>query len=167
MKRFAALMLTLSLLALCAAPAPAADVQVPTKITSEKMRYSQDGGSVIFEGKVHVQRPDMRIWARTLTVRFAPGAKGGAASGDPGQIETIVAKGAVRLEREGKTGTCETATYQVAPGVLVMEGEPELNDGDNRITGRVIRLYLKDNRSEVEGGGGKQVEAIFMTPAGQ
>lgn len=168
MKRFAVLFMALALVGLFAAShaAHAADKQVPTKITSESMRYSQDGGSVVFEGKVFVNRPDMRIWARKLTVYFAEGGKKSATPGDTGEIEKIVAQGSVRLEREGKQGTCDKATYQVGPGVLVMEGDPQLADGDNSITGRVIRLYLKDNRSEVEGGGGKQVEAIFMTPAG-
>lgn len=160
--------LVLVLVCLAAGVALAAEEQVPTKITSDRMHYSQDGRSVVFEGTVHVDRTDMQIWARKLVVHFAEGQGGGQSgvAGDPGEIERIVATGDVRLERKGKTGTCDTATYKVGPGVLVMEGSPELQDGDNRIAGRIIRLYLKDNRSEVEGGGGKQVEALFLTPKG-
>ena len=47
-----------------------------------------------------------------------------------------------------------------------MEGDPTLKDGPNIIKGEVIKLYLKDNRSEVLGGKDKRVEALFFTPKG-
>lgn len=169
MKRFASTALcALILLALAAAPAPAADDgKVPTKITSDTMRYEQDGKSVTFEGRVHVTRPDVQIWAQRLLVVLKGGAKGSGAVGaaDPGEVRKIVATGKVRLLREGKEGFCGKATYEVEPGMLVMEDSPRLMDGGNSITGRVIRLYLKDNRSEVEGSADSQVEAVFFTPA--
>ncbi len=174
MKRLARALCALCLLALALGPgaAPAAEKakgeQVPTKITSEKVRYEQAGRVVIFEGQVFVQRPDMTIRSRKLTVHLAEGAARKAAEpgqpAGPGEVERIVAEGDVHLEREGRLGTCATATYHVQTGLLVMEGEPKITDGDNQITGRIIRLYLKDNRSEVEGGPQRQVEAIFMTP---
>ncbi|WP_051445136.1 LptA/OstA family protein [Desulfocurvus vexinensis] len=172
-RAFCALCLLALTLCLACGPVLAADKgkakgdQVPTRITSEKVRYEQGDRVVIFEGQVFVQRPDMTIRSRKLTVHMAKGSAAKAAPGQPagpGEVERIVAEGDVQLEREGRQGTCATATYHVQTGVLVMEGEPRLTDGDNHITGRIIRLYLKDNRSEVEGGPGKQVEAIFMTP---
>ncbi|MCK9241484.1 LptA/OstA family protein [Desulfocurvus sp.] len=171
MKRVARVLCVVCLLALALGPGAfaaekAKGGQVPTKITSEKVRYEQDGRVVIFLGKVFVQRPDMTIRSRKLTVHLAQGASGAAPGrpAGPGEVERIVAEGDVELEREGRQGTCATATYHVQKGLLVMEGEPRLTDGDNQITGRIIRLYLKDNRSEVEGGPDRQVEAIFMTP---
>lgn len=174
--RIRLLFATLCLLALAAAPAlaaePAADLaKTPTKIESDSMRYDQAAGTVVFTGKVHVKRPDFALWSDSLTVHFAPQdqakaqEKGGAAP-EAGRIEKIVAKGAVRIEREGKVGTCETATYLVQQGLFSMEGNPVLKDGANTVTGQVVKLYFKDNRSEVLGGEGKRVEATFSTPKG-
>jgi lipopolysaccharide export system protein LptA len=166
------------LLVAAAFPALAAEPQAdlaktPTKIESDSMRYDQSVGAVVFEGKVQVDRPDFQLWANQLTVHFAPQAKGQgkAAAGaslpaEAGKIEKIVAKGAVRIEREGKVGTCDTATYLVQEGLFSMEGSPVLKDGANTVSGKVVKLYFKDNRSEVLGGEGQRVQATFSTPKG-
>jgi lipopolysaccharide export system protein LptA len=165
--------MALCLLLATAVPAraaePSADLaKTPTRIESDSMRYDQAAGTVVFEGKVRVKRTDFLLWSNTLTVHFAPQAKGkaGAAPTEAGKIEKIVARGAVRIEREGKVGTCETATYLAQEGLFSMEGNPVLQDGPNTVTGQVVKLYFKDNRSEVLGGEGKRVEATFSTPKG-
>ncbi len=139
----------------------------PTKITSEKMTYNPSGNAVTFEGKVHVNRPDFDLWAGRITVFFTPdAATGNQGALDSGKIDKITASGSVRLEREGRVGLCQSATYLVREGLFKMEGNPILKDGPNIIKGEVIKLYLKDNRSEVLGGKNKRVEALFFTPAG-
>lgn len=135
---------------------------VPTKITSQKTIYDQDGKTVVFTGDVLVTRPDMKIWSDRMTVILKPSGE----KEKPGTISRIKAEGNVRLEREGKTGKCTTAVYEADKGLLTLTGKPVLNDGDNSISGKIIRLWLKDNRSEVEGGN-KPVEAFFFTPAGK
>nr|WP_167940969.1 LptA/OstA family protein [Desulfobaculum xiamenense] len=142
--------------------AVAQSTSVPTKITSQKTVYDQDGRTVVFRGDVLVVRPDMKIWADVMTVRLDASAK----QGQPGTISRIEATGNVRLEREGKKGQCAKAVYDAAKGLLTLSGDPRLADGDNSISGKVIRLWLKDNRSEVEGGD-KPVEAIFFTPGAE
>ncbi len=171
----------LCLLFMAAVPARAADparadlAKTPTKIESDSMRYDQSAGTVVFEGKVHVDRPDFQLWSNQLTVHFSPQAKGASkdqkAAGqslpaDAGKIEKIVAAGAVRIERDGKVGTCGTATYLVQEGLFSMEGEPVLKDGANIVTGKVVKLFFKDNRSEGLGGEGQRVQATFSTPKG-
>lgn len=173
------IILAMLLPAALASPAGARELaadqaKAPTKIVSDTMRYDQAAGTVVFEGKVHVERPDFQLWAGSITVHFAPQDQGrdtgagraGSPPAEAGRIEKITARGAVRIEREGKVGTCQTATYLVQEGLLSMEGDPVLLDGENRVEGRVVKLYFKDNRSEVLGGEGKRVEATFMTPRG-
>lgn len=174
------LIAALCLLAVAALPALAAEPtanlgKTPTKIESDSMRYDQAAGTVVFEGKVRVKRTDFALWSDTLTVHFAPQDKGqgkkaqgqsGNLPTDAGQIEKIVARGSVRIEREGKVGTCQTATYLVQQGLFSMEGDPVLQDGPNTVTGQVVKLYFKDNRSEVLSGENKRVEATFSTPKG-
>jgi lipopolysaccharide export system protein LptA len=149
-----------------AEPAYAQEEQVPMKVRSESMVFDQQKNTVVFTGDVHAVREDFDIRAREIVVQLAGSGKGKqAASGaDMGEIEKIVAKGAVRIENQGRVGTSETAVYDVERGVLVMEGDPVLTEGENRISGKIVRIYLREDRSEVEGGDGKQVEALFFTP---
>ncbi|MFW5487393.1 MAG: LptA/OstA family protein [Desulfovibrio sp.] len=139
--------------------------QVPTKITSEKLSYSQQGEKVVFTGDVHVKRPDFELWSDTLTAHLKVEDKSGSSLANSGntEIEKIVATGHVRILREGRTGKCEKATYDMKNGVVQLEGNPVLSEGKNSITGNIIRLYTETNRSEVIGGKKKRVEAVFFT----
>ncbi len=143
---------------------------VPTEVTSESMQYDAAKQHVVFKGNVHVMRPDFQIWADTLTLYFdeKDGAKKDT-SGSPmpmqsGEVSRIVAKDNVRMDYEGKKGTCKIATYTTADGLLVMDGNPVLSDGDNVIKGSKILFYTEENRSEVVGGS-QPVKAVFATPA--
>ncbi len=155
------------------AAAPKADGQVPTNITAERMQYDAANQRVIFEGNVHVKRPDFELWSAKLTV-FLEKTKGprtsehsanatassmGAMGMDAGNLERIVAEKNVRMKQETKMGTCGKATYTASDGKVVMEDEPVIVDGSNRIAGKVIHFYTRDNRSEVIGG----VQAAFTT----
>lgn len=153
------------------AAAGAADA-VPIKVTSEKLSYDAGGQQVRFEGNVHVTHPDAQLWAERIVIHLA-NRKGGSKPTpeaadprmDPGQIDRIVAQGGVKVEvRDGKTGTCDKATYTLATGVLTMEGSPVLRDGTNSIQGAIINFYVKENKSEVLGSSDAPVEALFTAP---
>ena len=45
--------------------------------------------------------------------------------------------------------------------ILVLEGDPVLQDGENSIRGNVIRYFMNENRSVVEGSPKKRVHAVF------
>jgi lipopolysaccharide export system protein LptA len=151
-----------------AAPVWAAPT-VPVKITSDNMRYTQKGDQVVFSGSVHVIRENIEMWSDTLTVLLEKKQGGESAGATPadqqGSIRKIVAQGNVRLKSDrDRSGTCAKATYDAKSELLTLEGEPVLMEGANKIQGEVIKLYLKENRSEVLGGK-QRVEAIFNTPA--
>jgi lipopolysaccharide export system protein LptA len=142
--------------------------QVATDITSERMTYLQQGQKVIFEGKVQVTRPDFRLTSERLTVFFSQGKEQAKTEGalpvGAGEIRRIEAEGQVRLEREGRVGTCARAIFDMEQQLITMEGDPILEDGKNRISGKVIRFHLADNRSEVIGDKNERVKATFFTP---
>jgi len=156
----------------------AADVgkEDPVRITSDKMVYSQTENAVVFQGNVHGTQADMAIWATKVTAYFSDknkdkkaGAKGGQEkpTGDFGdKIERIVAEGEVRLVSGKNEGACSLLTYFVADGVLRMEGNPILREGQNTVRGDVIKYYMKEQRSEVLSGAQRRVEAIFFSPKG-
>lgn len=156
------------------APAVKPSRDVETRINADKMTYLADKQRVIFETKVHVTRPDFELWADKLTVYMKPpkkesgkeprpksGLPEGMATGD---VDRLVAERNVRMSSDGRSGTCARATYTVDDGVLRMEGDPRVTDGENTITGEVIRYFTNENRSEVTGGAKKRVEAVFSSP---
>jgi Uncharacterized protein conserved in bacteria len=168
-----ALALSLSVLgcALCAsAAAPKVAKNVPTRITADGMTYEADKRVVSFSKSVHVFRPDFELWSDKLVVHLKPVDKkeGEEESASPtegmaaGDIERIVATGNVRMKRDKNSSTSELATYTMDTEVLVLEGNPRLSDGENVISGEVVRYYMRENRSEVVRGK-KPVEAIFTT----
>ncbi|EPR42197.1 OstA family protein [Desulfovibrio sp. X2] len=151
---------------------------IPTHITADRLTYSQDRDSVVFEGHVHVTRGEMQLWSDRLTAYLEPSepepAKGKQAVEPPAapqsplggkkdaKIKSVVAVGNVRMQQQGRQGFCGKATFHVEEGLLVMEDNPVILDGRNKVTGEVIKFYTQTNRSEVLGGK-KQVEATFFT----
>lgn len=163
-------MRSLVVILLLALAAPAwAQPAVPVKITSDTMTYTQKGDQVVFSGSVHVIRQDVEMWSDTLTVLLDKKQGGGnstqTAMDQQSSIRIIISQGNVRLKADrGRSGTCAKATYETATEILTLEGDPVLMEGANKIQGEVIKLYMKENRSEVLGGK-QRVEAIFNTPA--
>ena len=145
------------------------DTDVETRITADKLTYQAEKRQVVFEGNVRVNRPDFDLRSARLTVYMKPakaeksGKSGGAPAGlAAGDVERLVAQGnVVMTEPEGRSGSSDKATYTTGDGVLLMEGNPRLTDGENTITGETIRYYTQENRSEVIGGSKKRVEAVF------
>lgn len=143
-------------------PAP---TQAPVKITADRMTYVEKDRKVTFSGNVQAEHEGLQLWAATLSAFFTD--TGGKSTKDMSDnIDRIVADGGVKMKKEKSEGSCRTLTYFVKDGVLRMEGEPVLSDGANTVSGEVIKFYVKDSRSEVLGGQGKRVEAVFHVPGG-
>lgn len=135
--------------------------RTPVKITSDRMIYDEDGKTVSFVGNVVAEHGNLTLWAKKLSAYLAS-SSGKQFSAD--SIERIVAEGAVRAKRGKAEGTCGKLTYFVGEQLLKMEQSPKLQDGPNSLTGDVINFYIQQNRSEVVGGKGQRVKAVFMTP---
>lgn len=154
--------------------APGVGKDDPVRITSDKMVYSQTDNAVVFQGNVHGTQADMAIWANKVTAYFSAKDKKNQgknapdkAPGDFGdKIERIVAEGEVRLVAGKNEGACAQLTYYVADGLLRMEGNPILREGQNTVRGDVIKYYMRESRSEVLSGSQRRVEAIFFSPKG-
>lgn len=151
------------------AGAAAAKSGSSTRIVSEKMTYDSNKNQVVFEGKVYVVRPAMEIWSEQLTVFLDDsGKKSDAAEPNAlgiggGKVERILAEKSVRIKQESKVGTCGKATYFVNENRIVMEQNPVIVDGDNRISGKVITYDTATGRSVVVGDADRKVEVLFTT----
>lgn len=136
--------------------------RTPVKITSDRMVYDEAGKVVSFVGNVVAEHGDLTLWANKLSAYLGSETNKKFAADS---IERIVAEGDVKV-KQGKTeGTCGLLTYSVEKQVLKLERDPQLTDGPNSLTGEVIKFHARENRSEVIGGKGQRVKAIFLTPA--
>lgn len=139
----------------------------PIRITSETMRYGHTQKQVRFEGDVHAVRDTFELWSQTLTVFLRADANatsdGGMEMAENQSIDHLLAEGDVKLQDGNRTGYCQTAWFYPDRGVLRLEGNPRLEQGENSIRGSVIKLYINDNKSEVIGGDSGRVEALFYS----
>ena len=177
-----ALLANLALLSgLTAAPAAAAPAdpagaanELPIHITSDTMTYDTNKNMVVFQGNVEVEREDFRLWSAVLTLYLKsadqPADKARTDTQpalETGDLDHIVAEKNVRFRYNTQTGTAQKATYTVDDALLVLEGNPVIRDGENSITGERIRYYMNENRSEVDGGPKKRVQAVFSSGGAQ
>lgn len=148
---------------------PGLNKQDPVRITSDKLTYNQAENSVVFVGNVHATHGNMALWSERLTAYFVDKGKTKEKGGNDfaDKIERIVADGDVRMVANKNEGQCATLTYFVAEGMLRMDGNPILREGQNTVRGDTIKFYMRDNRSEVLSGKQRRVEAIFFTPGSE
>lgn len=150
---------------------PMLNKQDPVRITSDKLTYSQTTNAVVFVGNVHATHGAMALWSDRVTAFFPDKSKSKAKQGAEkdssdfsDKIERIVAEGNVRMVANKNEGQCSTLTYFVSEGMLRMDGNPVLREGQNTVRGDTIKFYVRENRSEVLSGAKRRVEAIFFTP---
>jgi len=141
---------------------PGGPDEVPIKITSTKMTFSENRNKITFAGNVKVVRLDVTLTSEKLTAHLRP--EGDSLTDTQDKIKKIVASGNVKVNMNKRNGNCDKLTYVVADSIILMEGNAKLQDGPNLVQGNLIKFYLKENRSEVVGGN-KPIEAIFYTPS--
>ncbi|MFH1350279.1 MAG: lipopolysaccharide transport periplasmic protein LptA [Pseudomonadota bacterium] len=82
------------------------------------------------------------------------------------KIDKIIATGKVRITRtDGGIATSEKAVYYQDGEKLVLTGNPVVKRGDDLVEGTTITLFLKEDRSIVEGTGNQKVRAV-LSPRG-
>ena len=110
-----------------------------TVITSDKLTFDYQNKYALFIGNVIVEDKDMRLTSDELTVRFD----------DDGDVEFINAEGQVFIQQADKNARSQTATYNVATGEIVLEGDPQLQRGKNLLFGDRITFWRDQDRLEV------------------
>ena len=115
----------------------------PVNITSDSMSLDYKGQSVIFIGHVKARQDTGQITSDTLRVNYA--------DSQMKTIKDMVADGNVRISQGTRWSTSDHAVMNQAQQTVVLTGSPVVHDGKDQITGRRITVYLKTNRSVVEG----------------
>jgi len=139
----AAALMALVLNLLVLSPAAAQDSKgLPVTITSDRMEGDLAGGRITFLDHVKVVRGEMVLRADRVDVFPKEGGQA---------IERIQAQGNVRVTAGPRTSVSDRAEYWDAEALLLLVGNARLSDGKRTLTGPLIRVYLDQDRAEVEG----------------
>ena len=130
----------------------------PVMVTSRKMTWSHTSQTMLFEGEVKVVKGDMVLTSDRVKITYRssdPGSekeKNRGVSDKNQDISLIEAEGSVRVLTGNREVRSERAEYRQKEEILVLTGSPVGWDKHYRIAGNKITIYLKEDRSEVEGG---------------
>ncbi|MBW1997127.1 MAG: lipopolysaccharide transport periplasmic protein LptA [Deltaproteobacteria bacterium] len=132
-------------------------------IKASSLEIDDNRKVVTFSGNVEAKEPQFTIKCDKLLVYYTE-QKGKAGTKEAQlDIEKIVAKGNVNIIRDsGGNATAEQALYYHSEEKLVLTGNPVVRQGNDFVEGSKITLFLRENRSVVEGSGNKKVRAVLF-----
>jgi len=136
----------------------------PIQLNSDRMLLDEKKSVVVFEGHVVVRRGDVTITADRLYLYGKQGERIAMEKPLGEQLDRIEVEGNVRIVQGNKVASSDKAIYYVVPQKVLLLGNPVVAQGQDRISGQMITIYLKEGRSVVEGGQEKPVQVI-ITPS--
>jgi len=133
----------------------------PIHIASDRMEVDQKDKVVMFEGHVVVQQKDLTITGKKMRVYTSNAADPSSESSKADRIDRIEVEGDVRISQQDKIATADKAVYYHNQQKIVLMGKPQFSQGQDTIKGRLITLYLPEQRTVVEGGQDNPVHAVL------
>ena len=138
-------------------------------ITAESLVFRDHDNTALFAGKVVMTKGDFVMRADQMVVYFdgTPSTPSAQKSGKPGTpsspaaadlptfgnraVNLIDATGNVAMQRGEKRAKSKKAVYHQRDETLVLTGDPEAWEAGYRVTGTKMTMFLKEDRSIVEG----------------
>ena len=140
------LLVAAAMLMMAAAPDEARKFELkrePIVVTSARMKADKLGERVTFSGEVILKKEAMTLNSDTLTVFYDSKTKA---------IREIEALGNVIVRKEGRIALANRALYYSKEEKIVLTGDARIIENDNQLGGERITLFIRDDRSIVEGG---------------
>ncbi len=154
-----------------AAPPSEPSPTPPTEIiiTSESLVFRNHENTALFAGKVVMTKGDFVMHADQMVVHFdsmppASSAQKSRKAGTPSSpastdlptfghrtVSVIDATGNVVMRRGDKRAKSKKAVYHQQDDTLVLTGDPEAWEEGYRVTGTKMTMFLREDRSIVEG----------------
>ncbi len=130
----------------------------PIEITAQQLEAFETEGKTIFSGDVVAVQGEFELRCEQLTVFFDQ---------QQNQLRQLEAVGSVKITQQDKTATANKAVYRQADQVLLLQGQAELVQGENRISGDEITFDLVANKSVVTSSPAERVKAVITPPKKQ
>lgn len=139
-------LLAAALFLVAAAPDPAAlekEKREPIVVTSDRMEADELGSTVTFIGGVTLKKEMLTLTADRLVVYYDADDKG---------VREIEARDNVMVRQDGRVALASKAVYYSKDEKIVLTGEPRIIENENQLGGERITLFMRSERSIVEGG---------------
>lgn len=126
----------------------------PINIEADHMSSTEKTNTVLFTGDVYVEQGDLEIKSDKMTVYYGDQKKtdGKKPVKTTQQIEKLICSGNVKLTREGWLGTSDKMVYYATKRQVVLSGNAQAWQDQNKVAGEKIIYYMDEGRSEVIGG---------------
>lgn len=134
---------------------------VPINITSDRLEVLGDQNIIMFEGNVAARQGDMSIYSDRMTVYYGDHTRNTPTRFSEGKIHKIVAEGHVKIVKDDRVGSAERAVFCNEDQKLILTGNPRVWQGKNLVKGDEITFYFKENRTKIERGQNRKVEATI------
>jgi lipopolysaccharide export system protein LptA len=142
--------------------------EAPLVIKSNNLEIDNDKKTVTFTGNVDARKDDWIMNCNEMILIYNEQTGKAGTDAEKVRVDKIIAKGAVRILRPlGGEATADEAIYYQAEEKVVLTGKPVVKQGDDFVEGSKITLFLKDNRSIVEGSEENKVRAVIAPRSGQ
>jgi lipopolysaccharide export system protein LptA len=140
------LLVAAAMMLMAAAPGEGRKLEIkrePIVVTSARMQADKLGERVTFSGDVTLKKEAMTLNSDSVTVFYDVGSKA---------IREIEALGNVIVRQEGRIALANRALYYSKEEKVVLTGDARIIEKDNQLGGERITLFIRDDRSIVEGG---------------
>ncbi len=124
----------------------------PIQVKSNELSTDSSGRVATFSGKVTAKQGDVTIYCDRLVVKYGESER---------EVSRVEAYGNVRIVQGNQNGQAGRAVYDRLAGTIVLEDNPRVSKGENTVTGKVITIYLNEEKSVVTGGPDRRVEATI------
>jgi lipopolysaccharide export system protein LptA len=115
----------------------------PMVITSRHMEADKLGDKVTFTGDVVLKKEGMTLYSDSMIVFYDVPTKG---------VREIEALGNVVVRKDGRVALSNKASYFSREEKIVLTGDARIIENENQLGGERITLFMRDDRSIVEGG---------------
>ncbi|MEZ4345834.1 MAG: LptA/OstA family protein [Nitrospirales bacterium] len=133
--------------------------QSSTVITSNTMTASSEKNQAVFKGAVKLVQGDLIVYSDIMTVFFKEKPHSPSTPFPPSEnresakeIHLIEARGHVRIFKGENRATSEHALYYKQEEKVILRGSPVAWQEGTKISGPKMTMYLRENKSIVEGG---------------
>lgn len=115
----------------------------PIIITSDRMVADKLGEKVTFTGNVTLKKEGMTLSSDVMFIYYEVRSK---------DIRKIDAHGNVMVRKEGRVALSNDASYYSRDEKIVLTGDARIIENESQLGGEKITLFMRDDRSIVEGG---------------
>jgi lipopolysaccharide export system protein LptA len=120
-------------------------------INADSMEYDNQANKGIFKGNVVARQDDIVMFASSMHVYYSEG----------GGLSRVDARGNVRVIQGDRIATGNSIIFNNTTQTIVATGSPRVWQGDNVVHGTKITVYLKEERTVVEGDPNSRASATI------